>query len=97
MPAWFYMLRLSSGSFYSGASSNLEKRISNHFSGRGCRTTKIDKPIALVYTKQFDTMQQALHREQQVKRWTHAKKEALINGDFMELKRLAKCKNSNKH
>ena len=65
MPAWFYILRLSSG-----ATSDLEQRISNHFSGRGCRITHSDPPLAIKYTEQFDTMHEALQREKQIKDWT---------------------------
>ncbi|MFH0990370.1 MAG: GIY-YIG nuclease family protein [bacterium] len=92
MPAWFYILQLTSGSLYSGATRTLEQRITDHFSGRGCRTTKIDPPLTLAYSEQFDTMKQALQREHQVKRWSRAKKEALIKGDITELKSLAKCR-----
>jgi putative endonuclease len=89
MPAWFYMLRLRSTSLYSGSTRFLEKRIVDHFAGRGCRTTRVDPPIALAYTEEYPTYKEAFCREQQVKHWSRAKKEALIRGDVYELKRLA--------
>ena len=90
MPAWFYILRLKSGSLYVGSSRNIRKRNIEHFLGTGCRTTKLDPPISTAYTERFETYKEASTREHQVKRWTRAKKEALIRGDIAELKRLSK-------
>lgn len=39
----------------------------------------------------------AIAREKQIKRWSHAKKKALIDGDFDELHRLAECRNETHH
>jgi putative endonuclease len=89
-PAWFYILRLQSTNLYSGSTRSLEKRIQDHFAGKGCHTTRIDRPIALVYSEEHPTYKEAYRREQQVKRWTRAKKEALIAGDLDQLKKLAK-------
>jgi len=92
MSAWFYMLRLQSTHLYCGSTRSLDKRIKDHFAGRACRTTKIDPPIALVYSEEFASYGEAFRREQQVKHWGRAKKEALIAGKLDESKRLAKKK-----
>ncbi|RJQ50547.1 MAG: hypothetical protein C4530_21490 [Desulfobacteraceae bacterium] len=42
MPAWFYILRLQSGSLYVGATSNLENRYAAHCAGSASRTTALD-------------------------------------------------------
>jgi putative endonuclease len=96
MPAWVYILRLTSKNLYTGSTTQLEKRISDHFSGRGCRTTRIDPPILAECTEQFTTMHDALQRERQVKKWSRAKKEALIRGNFETLKHLSKKKKPQK-
>ncbi|MGA2625257.1 MAG: GIY-YIG nuclease family protein [Bacteroidota bacterium] len=90
MPAWFYILRLRSNALYSGATHNLTKRTREHFQGRGCRTTKLDPPIAMVHFEEYPSYKEALHRERQVKQWTRAKKEALIRGDKGTLRDLAR-------
>jgi putative endonuclease len=90
MPSWFYILRLQSTHLYCGSTRSLEMRIKAHFSGRACRTTKIDPPIALVYSEQYPSYKEAFRREHQVKHWSRAKKEALILGDMTKLKKLAK-------
>ena len=90
MPAWFYILRLRSGALYPGATKNLEERYKAHSAGRACRTTKIDPPVALLYSEEFETFSEARKREAQVKKWSRAKKEALVSGDMAKLKALAK-------
>ena len=93
MPCWFYILRLQSTHLYCGSTRSLDKRIKDHFACRACRTTKIDPPIALVYSEEFPSYKEAFRREHQVKHWSRAKKEALISGDLHKLKRLAERKN----
>jgi putative endonuclease len=92
MPAWFYILRLTSGSLYVGSTTDLEKRYEAHCSKRACRTTTLDSLISLIYSENFESFSEARHREAQVKRWSRAKKEALVSGDLATLKKLAKSK-----
>ena len=94
MSAWFYMLRLQSGLLYPGATTDLERRWSEHVAGRACRTTRLDPPVGLAYSEQLATFAAARRREAQVKRWTRAKKEALVAGDVEELRRLAESRGS---
>jgi predicted GIY-YIG superfamily endonuclease len=89
MPAWFYILRLKSGSLYPGATANLGQRWRDHRAGTACRTTKLDPPSTLVFQERFKTFSEARRREAQVKRWSAMKKEALVSGDLVALKGLA--------
>jgi len=90
MKAWFYILRLKSGKLYSGTTANLQKRYNDHLKRCACRTTKIDPAITLVYSEKLPDISFARKREAQVKKWTRAKKEALIVGDVEILKKLSK-------
>ena len=90
MPARFYILRLRSGLLYPGATTDLQRRYEEHCAGSACRTTRLDPPVALVYSEKFETFAAARRREAQVKRWSRAKKEALVVGDVQKLKALAK-------
>jgi putative endonuclease len=92
MSAWFYILRLTSGNLYIGASSDLEQRYQDHQSGKACRTTKMDPPVSLLYTEVLNSFSEARRREAQVKRWTRAKKKALVSGNMDLLKELSKLK-----
>ena len=95
MPAWFYILRLRSGTLYPGATSNLEERYKDHPAGKACRTTKLDPPVELVHSEAFKTNVEARRREAQVKRWTRAKKEALVAGDKDKLRELSRSRRKN--
>jgi putative endonuclease len=90
MTAWFYILRLQSGSLYIGASKNLEKRYAEHCAGSASRTTSLDPPVSLIYSEEHNSFSEARQREAQVKRWSRAKKEALVAGDKDKLRALSK-------
>lgn len=92
MPAWLYILRLKSGNLYIGATTDLDQRCQEHFEGKACRTTKVDPPVAIVHSEEFETNVAARRREAQVKRWSRAKKEALVSGDMAKLRELSKSR-----
>lgn len=92
MPAWLYILRLKSGTLYVGSTTNLNQRYMDHCSGKACRTTIYDPPLALIHSEEFNSFSDARKREAQIKRWTKAKKEALIAGDLEKLKLLSRSK-----
>jgi predicted GIY-YIG superfamily endonuclease len=52
----------------------------------------VDPPAKLVHSERFDTYTQARLREVQVKHWSRAKKEALVEGDLPSLRSLSKSK-----
>ena len=85
-----YILRLRSGAFYVGCSSDAETRIRDYGNGQACRTTKIDPPIEVLFIEVHDDFAKARRREAQIKKWSRAKKEALITGDVDQLKALSK-------
>lgn len=92
MSAWLYILRLKSGNLYIGATTDLHQRCREHFEGKACRTTKIDTPVALVHSEEFVNNLEARRREAQIKRWSRAKKEALVSGEMEKLKELSKSR-----
>ena len=50
------------------------------------------RPVELVFYVEFTNIGFAIDKEKQIKKWSRAKKEALINGDYDELPNLAKKK-----
>jgi putative endonuclease len=92
MPAWCYVLRLKSGKLYIGATTDLKLRYQDHLSGKACQTTKFDPPVGLAYSETFEFFSEARKREAQVKRWSRAKKEALISGNHGRLHEFAKSR-----
>jgi putative endonuclease len=84
-----YILLCADGSLYVGHTSNVEDRVKVHNDGRGALWTACRLPVALVHQEQIVSEAGAIARERQVKRWSHAKKLALIRGDRVALKSLA--------
>ena len=91
--AYLYILRLKSGNLYIGATTDLKQRYQDHLNGRACRTTKLDPPLKLVYSESLITFSDARKREAQIKRWSRAKKEALVVSDMVKLRNLSKSRN----
>jgi predicted GIY-YIG superfamily endonuclease len=85
-----YVLLCADGSLYVGHTSDVEKQVKVHNQGHGALWTACRRPLALTYQEQHPSEADAVARERQLKRWTHAKKLALINGDRAKLKSLAK-------
>ncbi len=86
-------MECSDGSYYTGSTVDLEKRINNHQEGRGANHTKKRLPVKLVYVEEYLRIDSAFYREKQIQGWSRAKKESLINGTLEDLNNLAECKN----
>jgi len=93
MKGYLYILECADGSYYTGSTINLEKRIQQHQQGEGANHTKKNLPVKLLYYEEFQRIDQAFHREKQIQGWSRKKKEALINGWDEELKKAAACLN----
>ena len=92
-----YIVKYSDKSYYTGVSSNLERRINDHNSGRFTGYTSKRLPVKLVYSQRFTDINDAIRAEKQIKGWSRAKKEVLIQGDFKLLKQLSRSKNIIRH
>ena len=88
--AYMYILKCSDGSYYTGSTVDLERRLSQHQNGEGANYTKKRLPAELVYFEEYSSIADAFYREKQVQGWSKKKKEALINGEYEDLKHLAK-------
>ena len=89
---FMYILQCNDGSFYTGSTNDLARRIEQHKNGEGANYTKLNAPVKLVYYEVFDRVDLAFEREKQVQKWSRAKKIALIKGDIELLKKLSKSK-----
>ena len=91
MSFWVYILRCSDGSYYTGHTDSLERRIGQHFAGAipSCYTFN-RRPLTVVFSQEFSTREEALASEQQIKGWSRKKKAAMIRGDWAEVSRLAR-------
>ena len=73
-----YILRCSDGSLYTGWTNNLEKRIKDHNDGKGAKYTKPRRPVVLAYYEEFQTKEEAMRREWEIKRLTRKEKMQMI-------------------
>ncbi len=90
---YVYILEYSDKSYYTGITSNLTKRITEHQYGKHIESyTYKRRPIALKFYAEFTNVDLAIQSEKQIKKWSRVKKEALINNDFEKLPNLAKKK-----
>lgn len=85
---FLYILRTFSNTLYIGQTNNLEKRIKEHQNktNKSAKYIRYFGTVELVYSEKYLTRSEAMHREVQLKKWSRAKKEALIRGDLKLLK-----------
>ncbi len=86
---YFYILRCVDNSLYCGVTNNPERRVKEHNSNnsKASRFTRTRQPVKLVYAEEYKDLKSAMRRELQLKRWTRAKKEALISVNLKLLKK----------
>ncbi|CAL2105665.1 putative endonuclease [Tenacibaculum sp. 190524A02b] len=88
-----YILECSDNSYYTGITSNLEKRILEHTEGlKKGSYTFYRRPVKLVFYCEFTDVNWAIEKEKQIKKWSKAKKKALIDDKMELLPNLAKKK-----
>jgi putative endonuclease len=91
--SYIYILKCSDNSYYTGVTSKLEQRLFQHNIAfyPDCYTAS-RRPLELVFYAEFTDIKLAIEKEKQIKKWSRAKKEALINDDYEALPNLAKKK-----
>ena len=76
---YVYIVQCRDGSFYTGSTANIEKRICEHnFGKRGAKSIRGKRPVKLVYKEVFNSRIEALKREREIKGWSRIKKENLV-------------------
>ena len=76
---WYlYILRCGDGTLYTGITTDVEKRLEAHRSGKGAKYTRGRGPLELVYQEECGDHSSALKREAEVKKLTREEKEKLI-------------------
>jgi putative endonuclease len=78
--AYVYLLRCRDGSLYCGWTTDVERRLAAHRSGRGSRYTASRLPVELALAKPMADRGAALREEARIKRLTRSQKLALVDG-----------------
>lgn len=86
MGHFVYILQSEDGRYYTGYTTDLNRRLKEHQNGSGGKFTKSFGAEKILYYESFPDKSSALKREAQIKNWTRPKKEALISGDKSKLK-----------
>jgi putative endonuclease len=94
MAFFAYILLCSDGSYYTGHTEDLEIRVADHQAGRFGGYTRKRRPVRLVWSQDFASRYEALSAERQIKGWSRAKKQALIERDWERLSALARNRQS---
>jgi predicted GIY-YIG superfamily endonuclease len=89
MTFWTYILRCADGSYYTGHTDDLDRRLSEHAHGLCPGYTLTRRPVTLMYSADMPDRDSAFHLERQIKGWSRAKKEALFVSDWNRLSALA--------
>ena len=78
IPHYFYLARCRDGSLYAGTCIDLYAREKKHNDGKGAKYTRSRLPIVIIHHEAFLTLSEARKREAEVKTWSKAKKENLL-------------------
>ena len=73
-----YIVQCADGTYYTGWSTDPEKRLKQHNAGRGARYTRSRRPVRLVYIEEQPDRGSAMKREVAIKRLSRNHKAALI-------------------
>lgn len=87
--AHMYVLECGDSSYYIGSTRDLERRVGEHVAGSypdGYTASR--RPVRLVYSEEYDRIDDAWERERQVHGWSRTKKLALIEGRIEDLRAL---------
>ena len=91
---YVYILECADGTYYTGVTNDIERRLYEHISGQNPESyTSKRRPVKLVWYTETNDINFALEKEKQIKKWSKAKKNALINEDWENLILLAKKTN----
>ena len=81
MPGNFvYILRCADNTFYTGWTTDLERRLNQHLCGKASKYTRSRLPVVCVYTAMFASQQQAMAEEYRIKQLSRSQKDELVAG-----------------
>lgn len=83
-----YIVKCSDGTFYTGWTTNVERRLNAHNAGKGAKYTKTRRPVKLIYLEEFPTKEEAMSREYAIKQLTRIQKEKLLDSSLNLLEKL---------
>ncbi|EMA14749.1 GIY-YIG nuclease family protein [Haloarcula marismortui] len=80
-----YVLRCSDNTFYTGYTTDVERRVREHDAGDGAKYTRGRTPVELIHVESFDSQSDAMSREYEIKQYSRAEKERLVESSDAEV------------
>ena len=77
--AYMYVVECRDGSYYTGYTTDVKKRVAVHNSGKGAKYTRARLPVKLIYAQGFDSKEEAMSAEVLLKRKKRAQKERFLS------------------
>jgi putative endonuclease len=92
---YVYIIKCADNTYYTGMTNNISRRWQEHCYGEENKNsyTYSRKPLKLAFYESFNDVNQAFKFERKLKKWSKAKKEALIDKNWDKVKQLAECRN----
>jgi len=78
MSYFVYILRCKDGSFYTGITTDVQRRFAEHKNGKGGGYTRSHRAIKIVYTERATNRSTAQKREAEIKKLSREKKLEII-------------------
>jgi putative endonuclease len=78
MPCYCYIVECADGTYYTGWTTNPDRRVQTHNKGRGAKYTRMRLPVKLVYMEEQPDMRSAMKRERAIKNLKREGKQKLI-------------------
>lgn len=76
---YVYVLSCVDDSLYTGYTTDVARRVTEHDAGEGAKYTRGRTPVELVHVESFETKSAAMSREHEIKQFPRAKKERLVD------------------
>jgi putative endonuclease len=77
---YVYVLECADGTYYTGYTTDVERRVAEHDAGEGAKYTRGRTPVELVHVEEYDTRSAAMSREHAIKSLARRQKERLVDG-----------------
>jgi putative endonuclease len=78
MTCYCYILECADGTFYTGWTTDPERRVAQHNKGIGAKYTSTRKPVKLAYLETHPNRTEAMKRELAIKKMKRAQKSRLV-------------------
>ncbi|WP_248895711.1 GIY-YIG nuclease family protein [Haloplanus halobius] len=75
---YVYILECRDGTYYTGYTTDVERRVAEHDAGEGAKYTRGRTPVELRYTERYETRSAAMSREHEIKSLSRRAKERLV-------------------